>query len=114
MLALGELDDRTELRARCRLHQGVIKPSREGLARASGQPVSAAKYGAPGPIGDQRYIDGRTRSFTNADLAVGHARVVILLPVPPNPFHETRLAKELVVLTAATPTLSARPVDLRR
>jgi len=24
---------------------------------------------------------------------------VILLPVPPNPFHETRLAKELVVLT---------------
>jgi NTE family protein len=51
------------------------------------------------------HIDGGTRSFTNADLAVGHARVVIMLPVPPNPVHETRLANELAVLTAATPTV---------
>lgn len=81
--------------------------------RSSGVPLVAAIAAScavpgvwpPTTIGDQRYIDGATRSFTNADLAVGHARVVILLPVPPNPLHETRLAQELVVLTAATPAV---------
>lgn len=81
--------------------------------RSSGVPLVAAVAAScavpgvwpPATIGDQRYIDGATRSFTNADLAVGHARVVILLPMPPSPLHETRLANELVVLTAATPTV---------
>jgi NTE family protein len=81
--------------------------------RSSGVPLVAAIAAScavpgvwpPTTIGDQRYIDGGTRSFTNADLAAGHARVVILLPVPPNPLHDTRLAKELEVLTAATPTV---------
>ncbi|HEU4728430.1 MAG TPA: patatin-like phospholipase family protein [Kofleriaceae bacterium] len=81
--------------------------------RSSGVPLVAAIAAScavpgvwpPTTIGDQRYIDGGIRSFTNADLAAGHARVLILLPVPPNPLHETRLAKELAVLKAATPTV---------
>jgi NTE family protein len=81
--------------------------------RGSGVPLVAAVAAScavpgvwpPATIGDQRYIDGATRSFTNADLAVGHARVAILLPMPPNPLHETRLANELAVLTAATPAV---------
>ena len=53
----------------------------------------------PATIGDQRYIDGGTRSFTNADQAAGHDRVVILLPVPPNPLHDKHLAAERTVLS---------------
>lgn len=32
-------------------------------------------------VGGRRYIDGGTRSATNADLAAGYARVVILAPI---------------------------------
>ena len=36
----------------------------------------------PVTIGDARYIDGGTRSPTNADLATGHDEVVVLMPLP--------------------------------
>jgi len=87
----------------------VVFDRSSGVALVAAIAASCAVPGVwpPATIGDQRYIDGGTRSFTNADLAVGHARVVILLPVPPNPLHETRLAKELVVLNAATPSVKA-------
>ncbi len=35
----------------------------------------------PIPIGPRRYVDGGVRSATNADLADGHERIVILAPV---------------------------------
>jgi NTE family protein len=84
----------------------VVFDRDSGVPLVSALAASCAVPGVwpPATIGDQRYIDGGTRSFTNADLAVGHARVVILLPVPPNPLHVTRLAKEIAVLTVATPT----------
>lgn len=37
---------------------------------------------APVRIGDRSYIDGGTRSSTNADLARGYDRVVVLAPLP--------------------------------
>ena len=36
----------------------------------------------PVTIGSTRYMDGGVRSGTNSDLAVGHARVLILAPLP--------------------------------
>lgn len=36
----------------------------------------------PVSIGDRRYIDGGVRSVTNADLASGHDRVLVLSPLP--------------------------------
>lgn len=56
----------------------------------------------PVTIGDRRYVDGGTRSFTNADLARGCDHAIIMIPVPPNPLHEAKLARELAVLQATT------------
>jgi NTE family protein len=37
----------------------------------------------PAPtIGDARYIDGGIRSYTNLDLAAGHARTLVIAPMP--------------------------------
>ncbi len=81
----------------------VIFDRTSGVSLVDAITASCAVPGVwpPASVGDQRYIDGGTRSFTNADVAVGHARVVIMLPVPPNPMHEARLAKELALLAPA-------------
>jgi len=49
----------------------------------------------PTTIGAKRYLDGGTRSFSNADLAVGYRRVLIVIPTAPNPILEQKLAAEL-------------------
>ncbi len=56
----------------------------------------------PVTIGDRRYMDGGVRSLTNADLATGYARVLILLPsapLPPTPFFGSP-AREQALLEA--------------
>jgi NTE family protein len=50
----------------------------------------------PVTIGDRRYVDGGVRSSTNADLAAGCDRVLVVLPAPqdqPDPF--SRLDAEI-------------------
>jgi len=66
----------------------------------------AASCAVPGvwpavTIGDRRYIDGGARSSTNADLAVGSDRILVITPsaeAAPDPFN--RLATEIEVLGA--------------
>jgi NTE family protein len=59
----------------------------------------------PVTIGDRRYVDGGVRSSTNADLAAGCDRVLVVLPAPkdqPDPF--SRLDAEIEQL-APVPVL---------
>jgi NTE family protein len=51
----------------------------------------------PVAIGGSRYVDGGVRSRTNADLAAGHDRVVILAPRMPLVLRDA-LASELSLL----------------
>lgn len=41
----------------------------------------------PATIGDARYFDGGFRSFTNLDLAAGHARTLAIAPMPDPVLH---------------------------
>ncbi|HEY0252695.1 MAG TPA: patatin-like phospholipase family protein [Kofleriaceae bacterium] len=82
----------------------VVFDRDSGVALVDAVAASCAVPGVwpPTTIGERRFIDGGTRSFTNADLAKGADRVVIMIPVPPNPVHEERLANELAILGAET------------
>ena len=51
-----------------------------GLVDAVGASCAVPCVWPPVTIGGRRYIDGGVRSSTNADLASGHARVVVLAP----------------------------------
>jgi NTE family protein len=56
----------------------------------------------PVQIGDRRYVDGGVRSMTNADLAAGADRVLIIQPAPadtPQPWGD--LAAEIAALAPA-------------
>lgn len=55
-----------------------------GVALVEAVAASCAVPGVwpPVPIGERRYIDGGVRSLTNADLAAGADRVLIIQPVP--------------------------------
>ena len=64
----------------------------------------------PATIGDKRYIDGGTRSFSNADLARGFHRVLILIPTATNPILTQKLDRELAQL-ADSRTLVVRVDD---
>jgi NTE family protein len=55
----------------------------------------------PVTIGDRRYIDGGVRSATNADLAAGCARVVIIAPVSLGGRHIPRITAQADALRAA-------------
>jgi NTE family protein len=74
--------------------------------RASGVPLvdavtaSCAVPGVwpPATIGNHRYIDGGTRSFSNADLAKGNRRVLILVPIPMTDVLRSRFEAELAAL----------------
>lgn len=55
----------------------------------------------PVTIGDRRYIDGGMRSATNADLAAGHARVVIIAPMSLGGKHVPRVSAQADALRAA-------------
>jgi NTE family protein len=57
----------------------------------------------PVAIGDRRYMDGGTRSMTNADLAAGAARVLIVVPALADApaLWGASLADEIAVLAPA-------------
>lgn len=55
----------------------------------------------PATIGSKRYLDGGTRSFSNADLATGFRRVLILIPTASNPVLEQKLDREIASLKEA-------------
>jgi NTE family protein len=48
----------------------------------------------PATIEGRRYLDGGTRSFSNADLADAYARVLIVIPTAPNPLADAKLEAE--------------------
>jgi NTE family protein len=59
----------------------------------------AASCAVPGiwplvSIGDRKYMDGGARSGTNADLAAGAERVLVLIPTPPNELFDRQFAGE--------------------
>lgn len=52
-----------------------------GLVDAVAASCAVPGVWPPATVGGRRYIDGGIRSATNADLAAGHARVVIIAPI---------------------------------
>ncbi|GAA2383265.1 patatin-like phospholipase family protein [Streptomyces glaucosporus] len=67
----------------------------------------------PVAIGGRRWIDGGVRSTTNADLARGHRRIVILAPVPKGPGvaaarHAEELRADGAEVALLTPDAAAR------
>jgi NTE family protein len=67
-------------------HSGVFTTfdASSGVPLVDAVAASCAVPGVwpPVTIGDRRYIDGGVRSGTNADLASGHDRVLMLSPMP--------------------------------
>jgi NTE family protein len=61
----------------------------------------------PATIGSRRYVDGGVRSFTNADLAVGCDRVLVLIPIELIGPAQEQFDRERQDL-GATPTLVVR------
>ena len=76
--------------------------------RDSGVPLVdavAASCAVPGiwppvTVGPHRYMDGVCRSSTNADLAAGYDRVVVLIPIGHTEFQKAQLRDELSTLGA--------------
>src|ERR671915_2623003 len=52
----------------------------------------------PVTINGRRYIDGGTRSLTNADLAAGHDRVLVVVPMALEGPYQEQLDAELTIL----------------
>jgi NTE family protein len=63
----------------------------------------------PITIGGQRYIDGGVRSATNADLAVGCDRVVVLAPIAYALRRSSRIASQLASLGASVRSIVVSP-----
>lgn len=84
---LGDLawPDRKLLITACDAYSGAFKvfdaDSGVSLVDAVGASCAVPGVWPPVTIGDTRYIDGGVRSATNADLAEGSDRVVIVAPV---------------------------------
>jgi NTE family protein len=52
----------------------------------------------PVTIGSARYIDGGTRTFANADLAAGHDRALVVMPMALEGAYREQLDAELAIL----------------
>jgi NTE family protein len=63
----------------------------------------------PITIGGRRYMDGGVRSATNADLATGCDRVVVLAPITYALRRSTRIASQLASLGAAVRSVVVSP-----
>jgi NTE family protein len=74
----------------------VVFDRSSGVSLVDAVAASCAVPGVwpPVSIGSQRYVDGGVRSLTNADLAAGYRRVAILIPMPLDSAHRTRLELE--------------------
>jgi NTE family protein len=83
-------------------HSGALRTFERdsGVALVDAVAASCAVPGIwpPVTIGDRRYVDGGVRSVTNADLATGHSRVVVLLPMARTGPVAERLATEVDIL----------------
>jgi NTE family protein len=102
--------------------------------RTSGVPLEravAASCAVPGvfpavEVGGRRYVDGGLRTIANADLAAGHARVVVLAPYPVAPNVKDLPAVQVRALRPGSRThlvvpdakdlwvMGANPLDTRR
>lgn len=74
---------------------------REGgvpLADAVGASCAVPLVWPPVTINGRRYVDGGVRSVTNADLAAGHQRVVVLAPLSLALRRSTRLSVQIAAL----------------
>lgn len=93
------------------------RDSGTGLVDAVSASCAVPGVWPPVTIGGRRYIDGGTRSATNADLAAGYARVVILAPIAlgsklvPSPAAQAaRLRAAGARVLLITPSAAARKV----
>ena len=74
----------------------VVFDSHSGVELADAVAASCAS-GRPYKIGDTRYIDGGYRRNENADLAAGHARVLVLSPFSGRTLHPLDWGTQLAV-----------------
>jgi NTE family protein len=108
-------------------HSGelVVFDRDSGVALVDAVTASSAVPGVwpPATIDGRRYCDGGMRSFSNADLARGHDRVAILVPVATSETIEQRLAVEraqlassfvLAVDAATAAVIGPNPLDPSR
>ena len=70
-----------------------------GLVDAVGASCAVPGVWPPVTIDGRRYIDGGIRSPANADLAVGHHRVVVIAPLTRGFGHLTSVASQVAELT---------------
>jgi len=63
----------------------------------------------PATVNGRRYVDGGMRSPVNADLAVGHERVVVLAPVTASFPGSTRVAAQIAALRKAATVVLVTP-----
>jgi NTE family protein len=87
-----------------RTGEPVVLDSRGGADLVDAVAASTAGGSFSYPVGDRRLIDGGYRSVENADLAAGHARVLVLSPLGGSSRHPrewgTRLAAQVDDLRA--------------
>ncbi|MCX4694582.1 patatin-like phospholipase family protein [Streptomyces sp. NBC_01408] len=91
------------------------RESGAGLVDAVSASCAVPGVWPPVTVGGRRFIDGGVRSATNADLAAGHARVVILAPlalgsglVPSPAAQAARLRQAGARVLVITPSAEAR------
>jgi NTE family protein len=80
-----------------------------GLVDAVGASCAVPGVWPPVTIGDRRYIDGGIRSATNADLAAGADRVVVIAPVNAGGGPIRRLAGQVAALRRTAAVAVVRP-----
>ena len=81
-----------------------------GLVDAIGASCAVPMIWPPVTIGDRRYMDGGVRSPTNADLAAGYDRVVVIAPLSVGPVQAITDA-EVAALEAAGATVQVVQPD---
>ncbi|WP_374772977.1 patatin-like phospholipase family protein [Streptomyces sp. NBC_01310] len=93
------------------------RDSGAGLVDAVSASCAVPGVWPPVTVGGRRFIDGGVRSATNADLAVGHERVVIIAPISlgsglvPSPAAQAaRLREAGARVLLITPSAAARKV----
>lgn len=112
---LGDLGwpDRRLLITACDAYSGAFKvfdaDSGVSLVDAVGASCAVPGVWPPVTIGDTRYIDGGVRSATNADLAEGADRVIIIAPVALGGGPVGKLADEARLLGRTAKVVTVTP-----
>lgn len=91
--------------------ESAIFDSESGVSLVDAVAASCAVPGlwAPVTIGESRYVDGGVRSTTNADLAEGYDRTLVLAPyAPPSLEGELELLRKTSRVELITPDQSTR------